>query len=209
MILDLLEEIKIYLPKYLSEEQQVKLFDELTAFPQNIDSRFYTTYLKDEVVLFQGDGFTEAEYPDFQSKSFRSIKGFLMSNTCDSHLGNTRMFSPFLTLAPIFSLKKWEQKLLEKFGAEQVQSHVEAIRRQRISQFFFLPENGGQEEMFVRFDCAFSIPASEDTEKKLLGGRFFTLSNYGFYLLLVKLGIHLSRVQEKVDRDKAPQPTSH
>lgn len=209
MILDLLEEIKIYLPKYLSDEQQVKLFDELTSFPENIDSRFYTTFLKDELVLFQGDGFNETQYPDFQSKSFKTIKGFILSNTCDSHLGNTRMFSPFITLAPIFSLKKWEQKLLEKFTSEQVKSHIEAIKNQRISQFFFLPENGQQEEMFVRFDCAFSIPTSEDTEKKLLQGRFFTLSNYGFYLLLVKLGIHLSRVQEKVDRDEAPPITSH
>lgn len=209
MILDLLEEIKIYLPKYLSDDQQAKLFQELTAFPKNIDSRFYTNYLKDEVVLFQGDGFTEAEYPDFQNKSFRTIKGFLLSNTCDSHLGNTRMFTPFLTLAPIFSLKKWEQKLLEKFSSEQVKSHIEAIKGQKISQFFFLPEIGQQEEMFVRFDCAFSVPASEETERKLLQGRFFTLSNYGFYMLLVKLGIHLSRVQEKVDRDQAPTQLSH
>lgn len=209
MNLDLFEDIKIYLPKYLSEEQQAKLFDELSSFPDNDAGRFYTTYLKDEVVLFQGDGFNEAEYPDFQKKSFRTIKGFLMSNTCDSHLANVRMFSPFITLAPIFSLNKWEEVLLKKFSSDQVKSHIESIKKQRVSQFFFLPQFGQQEEMFVRFDCAFSVPASAETESKLLKGRLFTLSNFGFYLLLVKLGIHLSRVQERVDRDKEPIVKSH
>ncbi len=209
MTSDLLDDIKIYLPKYLSSEQQEKLFEQLSSFPENIDSRFYTSFLKDELVLFQGDGFKEVPYPDFENKRFPMVKGFLISNTCDSHSGNPRMFAPFLSFAPIFSLQKWQEKLLAKFPAESVQSHLDSIRRQRVSQFFYLPSGNGADEMFVRFDCAFSIQASEGLEKKLLSERVFTLSNYGFYLLLLKIGIHLTRVQERVDRDSKREVTAH
>lgn len=209
MISGLLDEIKIYLPKYLSDEQQERLFDELSSFPENIDSRFYTTYLKDVLLLFQGDGFKEVTYPDIENERFKLVKGCLISNTCDSHLNNVRMFTPYLSLAPIFSLQKWENKLLSNFPTESVESHIAAIRRQRISQFFYLPAYGNLEEMFVRFDCMFSILASEDLKKHLVHGRIFTLSNYGFYCLLLKLGIHLTRVQERVDRDEEPSVAAH
>jgi hypothetical protein len=202
--LSLIDDVKIYLPKYLSDEQQENLYEELKAFPQNIDNRFYTQFLKDEKVLFQGDAFMEVPFPNFQDKSFKSVKGFLLSNTCDSNLGNRRMFDPFITFAPLFSLRKYEKNLLGQFKSEKVQSHIEAIRDQKITSFFFLPKSNLYEEMFVRFDCAFSVQASKDFEDRLLDGRMFTLSNYAFYLLLVKLGIHLSRVQEKIDRDQKP-----
>lgn len=210
MTSEILDDVKIYLPKYLSEEQQAKLFDELSAFPENVDGRFYTSFLKDEEILFQGDGFKEVSYPDYENQKFRTVKGFLVSNTCDSNLGNTRMFTPYISVAPIFSLQKWQDVLLSNFPEASVQSHVDAIRRQRVSQFFYLPVNGaGTEEMFVRFDCVFSIPAGQELEQSLLKGRLFTLSNYGFYMLLVKLGIHLTRIQERVDRDKDPSSSTH
>lgn len=209
MTSELLEDIKIFLPKYLSDAQQAQLFSQLSSFPENLDSRFYTSYLKNEVVLFQGDGFKEVSYPDFENQQFRSVKGFLISNTCDSHLGNSRMFAPYLSFAPIFSLQRWQDRLLTQFKSESVQSHIDAIRGQRVSQFFYLPAYEGVDEMFVRFDCVFSIPASDPLEQKLLQERLFTLSNYGFYLLLLKLGIHLSRIQERVDRDDPSDDTAH
>lgn len=205
MSFDLFEDIKIYLPKYLSDEQQEHLFNELKAFPANLDSRFFTDLLRNEPVLYQGDGYSSVVFPDFESKEFRSVKGFLMSNTCDSHLGNKRMFEPFVSLAPIFSLSKWEEKLLAEFPPQSVQSHLDSVRSQKVSQFFYLPANAGLEERFVRFDCVFSLPINEEQQKALLVGRLFTLSNYGFYMLLMKLGIHLTRVQEKVDRDSLPK----
>lgn len=50
------EEIKDYLPKYLTPESEKTLFEEVKRFPENIDSRLYTNYLKDENIIFQGDG---------------------------------------------------------------------------------------------------------------------------------------------------------
>lgn len=50
------EEIKKYLPSYLSRSSQTELFGELKNFPKNIDQRFYTLKLSEEKNIFQGDG---------------------------------------------------------------------------------------------------------------------------------------------------------
>jgi hypothetical protein len=66
----LLDDIKIYLPKYLSEEATVSLFRELASFPDNIDSRMYTIKLKDEQTIFQGDGLSELWVSDLPSQTW-------------------------------------------------------------------------------------------------------------------------------------------
>ena len=45
-------------------------------------------------------------------------------------------------------------------------------------------------------NCPIEAVSKEDIDKK----RLFTLSNYGFYMFLVKLSIHFTRVREEVDR---------
>ena len=60
-----------------------------------------------------------------------------------------------------------------------------------------------EEDHVVRFDEAQSMPvaahaASSDKEK------LFTLSNTGFYMLVLKLSVHFCRLQEKVNRKPTP-----
>ena len=50
------DEIKKYLPKYLSREATEKLFQDLKDFPENIHKKFYGNVLNNENDLFQGDG---------------------------------------------------------------------------------------------------------------------------------------------------------
>ena len=49
------DDLKRYLPKYLSAENYEMLLQELRAFPDNIDDRMYTFSLEQNI-LFQGDG---------------------------------------------------------------------------------------------------------------------------------------------------------
>ncbi len=51
-----LKDIRLFLPKYLSGESEGELFSSLKSFPDNIDSRLYTDFLRNEPVIFQGDG---------------------------------------------------------------------------------------------------------------------------------------------------------
>ena len=46
------EDIKKYLPQYLSDNDAKQLFSALKDFPNNIDSRFYSNYNLDEAVVF-------------------------------------------------------------------------------------------------------------------------------------------------------------
>jgi hypothetical protein len=50
------EEIKKYLPQYLSDSSQENLFEELKNFPDNIDQRFYSELLTRDKMVYQGDG---------------------------------------------------------------------------------------------------------------------------------------------------------
>lgn len=197
------KEIKIFLPKYLSEERQTQLFKDLSSFPENINKRFYTETLKREKNLFQGDGFHSLTMPDNEKKEFKEVKGLLISNSCDVDLENPRKyFIPYFLFSPIFSLDKYKSALLSNNKPqEKVDEFIEKIRSQEISNFFYLPQFGDKsEECFVRFDQIFN-GSTEINLSELLIKRIFSLSNYGFYLFLFKLSIHFTRIRESIDRD--------
>ncbi len=201
-MLDTLNDFRLYLPKYLSIEEQNKLFNELSSFPSNLDKRFYTAHLKNEPHLFQGDGYAEISMPDYQQKCLHKVKGFLLSNTCDSSFDNKRLHSPiFLSFTPIHNLKKYEENLLKKYEKEIVLNHINSIKKQKNASFFFIPAIGELDDCFIRLDYIFSLPATEQLVNELISNRLFSLSNYAFYLLLFKISIHFTRVQEGVNRD--------
>ncbi|NCB47606.1 hypothetical protein EOM81_11385 [bacterium] len=58
------DEIRIYLPKFLSAESERELFKGLKDFPENIDDRLYTTYLTDTKIIYQGDGLNNLSLSD-------------------------------------------------------------------------------------------------------------------------------------------------
>jgi len=198
-----IEDIKVFLPKYLSEDDQKKLFEQLKNFPENIDKRMYSEILKTEKDVLQGDGIREIDWPPHQSgDSFQKIKALVLSNSCDISQENKRVYDSYCTFAPIFMLSKYESALIEdKHDGHKIANHLKDIREQRITPFFYIPSLQGLDgECFVRFDLVFSLPISEETVPTLVENRIFSLSNYGFYLLLFKYSIHTNRIQEKVQR---------
>jgi len=50
------EELKLYLPKYLSASSEQNLFENLKDFPDNIDERMYSYKYFEDDIIFQGDG---------------------------------------------------------------------------------------------------------------------------------------------------------
>lgn len=197
------EDIKLYLPQYLSEDNLVELKKQLKAFGEGHDTgEYFTTRLKNEQSLFQGDGVRSimVDIPNPEVKE--DIPVILLSNTCDMDVENTRLNPCRIMYAPILNLDKYIS-VLEKNGVSQdrIINHVNDIKNQTISQILYLPTAiiYGYDSI-VMFDRTISIPISTDNIKKMIGSRFFTLSNYGFYLLLLKLSYHFTRVQEKVDR---------
>jgi len=84
-----------------------------------------------------------------------------------------------------------------------IDNHLEDIRRQRITQIFYLPLGSSLGyEAIVFLDRINNCDNKSISRENLSQRRLFVLSDYGFYLFLTKLSFHFSRVQEKIDRNK-------
>ena len=199
--MNLKESIIQFLPKYLSETEQKKLLAEIKAFPKNLDSRFYTDHLREELIVFQGDGISGLKVSNLPSEKFIEAKCIITSNTCDTDRRNQRHFRSRLTYCPLIDFEKYIDSLLQ-YGIDKtkIANHSEAIKRQEVTQILFLPANSKTKECIVFLDrvnnCDLNALSSENIKKS----RLFTLSNYGFYMFLLKLSISFTRIGEGVDR---------
>lgn len=201
--MDLVDDIRLYLPQYLSSSDQNKLIDRLLEFAKNgtTNSVYSTSVLQMPNNLLQGDGIEDVPYVILPNLSTKNMPVLLLSNTCDMSLDNQRMYSSRIMYAPILSLKKFEESLKKKFPLERVDSMMIDIRAQRITQLLYLPIGPGMPyEGLVFFDRAISYPVSSECVSFFCSKRMFSLSNFGFYLFLLKLSMHFTRIKEGVNR---------
>jgi hypothetical protein len=191
------------IPYYLTSEDQKVLLEELTAISRGGTADYvlgaYTDSFKE--VMLQGDGWRGFQLFLFETGDRRSVRGVVLSNSCDVSPENPRDVPARVIFAPLVKLATFKA-LLETSGisAERVAANIAAIKAQKTSSIFYLPAGGVlQEDYVVRFDDAHNMPVdahakSKDREK------LFTLSNTGFYMLVLKLSVHFCRLQEKVNR---------
>jgi hypothetical protein len=202
---DWFEDFKTYLPKYLSLEAQTSLYSELSQFPSNIDSRLYTLRLREEKTLFQGDGLASLWVADLPSQRIDKARVMVLSNTCDIAQDNKRLLGPRLLYCPVISLSKYENLLRAQQNLPATfnpADHFDAIRKQHNSSLFYLPKNDKLgEEAIALLDRINNCDAQAVALDELLRNRLFTLSDYGFYLFLFKLSLHLTRIREGVARN--------
>lgn len=201
------EDLKKYLPQYLSEESLKVLFKELDGFPNNFDKRVYTTRLNSERNIFQGDGISELPYLHLPSPEIKPLLAMVLSNTCDLDQTNNRLAQLRMVYAPIINLNKYENILLKehvytgKKTPESINSHISDIKNQYVSHIFFLPKGGTLEEDSIVFlDRVNNCPSNLIDSESIISRRLFTLSDYGFYVFLFKISIHFTRIREGVPR---------
>lgn len=197
------DEIKLYLPKFLSSESEKQLFEGLRDFPQNLDSRLYTSALKNSKNIFQGDGIKDLLVINLPNTTVKEVKSMIFSNTCDVDTSNIRNFQSQIVYAPIFSLQKYKQSLIDNSSKNEseISSHIKAIKEQRITQIFYLPKiNNIIEDSIIFLDRVNNCSQDFIKSKDLIKDRLFTLSDYGSYLFVLKLSIHFSRIKDNVDR---------
>jgi hypothetical protein len=201
------DDIKIYLPKFLSADSEKELFDGLKDFPKNLDGRLYTSYLKDSDIIYQGDGLMDLLVVNLPNPDVKPTPSMILSNTCDIALENLRNFPSQVVYSPIFNLKKYHDKLniKSKNSKKQIDAHIDSVRHQRITQIFFLPRIEGKiEDSIVFFDRVCNFPNKLIPRNNLKEKRLFTLSDYGAYLFLLKLSIHFTRIKDNVERKSTP-----
>jgi len=197
------DDLKIYLPKYLSTESAEELYESLRDFPQNIDQRIYTTYLKEEPVIFQGDGLDNLIVVNLPEVEKKNVPAMIISNTCDIDPNNARNFPSQIIYTPFINFAKYSDMLKKDSSKsiEQIEGHLNSIKKQHITQIFYLPPiNDVFEESIVFLDRVFNIGSGFVDRKRVKDIRLFTLSDYGNYLFLFKLSLHFTRIQDKVER---------
>lgn len=196
-------DIELYLPKYLSAESTKELLKEIGDFPNNSNGSLYTNYLLDVNKIFQGDGVCDLLVINLPETKVASVPSIVLSNTCDMDLDNPRELPMQITYSPIFNLEKY-RKLLESRdkSPEYIRQRIDIIKRQGITQILYLPEGGNLKyDGIVFLDRINNCSNNAISRDNLRERRLFTLSNYGLYLFLLKISIHFSRIQEKIDRN--------
>ena len=192
------EDISVFLPKYLSPEEQQGLFKEIKKFPDSFV--FFDNSHQFDSELLQGDGWRGLVAINFQTLDKKVVSGVVISNSCDIDIRNKRDFNPNILFAPILKLESVKQKLLDgKKSEEYIEERFSVIRKQRLTSMFYIPEKDGViNESVILLDDIHRHPLDDfvATEKTKL----FTLSQAAFYLFLIKLSIHFHRVHEGVHR---------
>ena len=124
----------------------------------------------------------------------------IVSNSCDIAAANNPDPNQRVAFAPLLDLALYREFLIEAGKKpNDVDDYLAKIRRQEIYRIFYLPAMHGHfGESIVALDALHSMPLRAVSDRKL--ERVFTLSMYGWYVLLVKLSIHFTRMGENIDR---------
>lgn len=198
---DLIEQARLFLPKYLSPAELKDLWEELKAFPNN--RPYYSSHPSLRGRLLQGDGWRGFVVINFRTLERKTVSGVIISNSCDIDRNNTRALSPNLLFAPLVRLEGYFD-LLRGAGQtqEQVESTYDAIRKQRITSIFYLPQAETLPESIVLLGDIHQHPLAEFTGDE--GACRFRLGQFAFYLFLMKLSIHFTRMLEGIARSPPP-----
>lgn len=197
------ESLQQLIPYYLTAPDRRVLVDELERISKGGTAEYFLSPYHDsfKTDMLQGDGWRGLQLFLFETGEKRSVQGLVMSNSCDVEAGNARDVPARVMFAPLVRLSDYEA-LLRKSGIDstKVDQKLGEIRAQKTTNMFFLPAGGPLgEDHVVRLDDAHSMPVkahvSAPEREKL-----FTLTNTGFYMLVLKLSVHFCRLQEKVNR---------
>ena len=192
------ESIKDHIPYYLTQAAKDGIIKALKDFPEKMS--YYTGIHKDEIL--QGDGWNCFELINFETAERKSIKGIILSNSCDISSENSRDLPIRIVFAPIIPLSSYEQLLISnKVAHDKISDKINSIQQQKVTSLFYLPKGGNLESDHIAvLDDLHTLPANHfymKSEKK----KQFTLSQVGFYLFLLKLSIHFCRFHENVLRE--------
>jgi hypothetical protein len=135
-------EAEVFLPRYLSPEKRKELFSEIKKF----DGVSYY-YKVDDPEPLQGDGWSNICFIDLESLAKRNIRTVVLSNSCDVSSENVRKMAPRITISPLIRLSRAAALLRDhSVPNEQIEQYLAQVRRQEVSNVFFLPAGAELEE---------------------------------------------------------------
>ncbi len=195
------ESLQKQIPYYLTEPDRKALLAELKGFASGNSVDFFLSRHHDafKETTLQGDGWSGFEFFIFESGERRTVRGIILSNSCDIDPENTRELSTQMVFSPLVKLSVYKTMLIESgIDPKKVEAKITSIKAQKTTNIFYLPASGTlAEDFIVRLDVVQSMPTAAHKEREKL----FTLSMVGFYLLVFKLSVQFWRIQENVKRN--------
>lgn len=191
--------IQVHIPKYLSPDSKDELLSELEQFPEG--TRYYL-HASDLDKALQGDACEGMTGFAIRGGKPIEAKGVVLSNSCDIDPANLNARPRNVIFSPLLDLQAFIKLLKDKgFDASSIHQQVDAIRRQKVTQLFYLPELPDViPECVVVLDNVMAMPLENFASTPPQQRRVFRLSQAGHYLLILKLAIHFTRIWENVDR---------
>jgi len=195
------ETLQRQIPYYLTAPSERKAFlEELTALSSGARKGYFMPKDSYKNTILQGDGWSGFRVFSFEKgKCSNDEQGIVLSNSCDMSSENKRTISPKITFAPVVKLSRLRAQF-ERSGIEekQIDSKLQAIRSQSVTNIFYLPKEGPlDDEHVVLLDDLHSMPVIAHQKKAT---KLFTLSMAAFYLFVFKLSIHFCRLHENINR---------
>ena len=199
------ESLQQQIPYYLTAEDRVVLVRELKAIASGGSTNYVLSEYNDlfRETMLQGDGWAGFQLFLFATGNRMSVRGLVLSNSCDVSTENIRDVPSKVVFAPLVKLSAFETMMRDNgINSDRLAEKVAAIRAQKTTNIFFIPAGGLLEEAhIVRFDEAHSMPTAAHVESEERE-KIFTLSNAGFYMLVFKLSVHFCRLQESENRNQ-------
>lgn len=185
-------DIKQYLPQYLSDGAKMALSRSLDEFPENPKMYMSSSIFKEnETKILQSDIFECKEI--FNGKN---AKVMVISNSCDNSDENIRDYPICISFVIVLSLSKIKELLEKKTqDAQRVKDKIDAIKKQHITTMFYLPNH----DMVAMLDRTMHLDPNEFKGKMIK--KTISLNDYGFYVFLFKLSYHFTRLKESIQRD--------
>jgi hypothetical protein len=116
----------------------------------------------------------------------------VINNTCDLPPGRSK----FVSVAPIFDLGRFLEGQAKVRKADSLENFEKDLRKNQISELLFIPTmKGFSNGALVRLDMICSVPMPFLEEAVARGARCASFSQSGFYVLLMKLTHHLTRME--------------
>ncbi|MCK5506164.1 MAG: hypothetical protein KAJ10_13450 [Thermodesulfovibrionia bacterium] len=169
----------------------------LEKFPHNIDKWIYDLP-SDPESLNQGDILIDMPVC-FIDDDGDTVKGTdyvaMVSNACDMQPSRkeTVIASPIVILAV-------RAAFLKDIGGKDIETKLQDIRENKIFSFFYLPARDSFPESYIDFSRMITVN-SNFANRVYTGKRILSLSQYGFYLFLIKLTFHLARMEYPVSQN--------
>lgn len=197
---DFAKAIEIHLPDYLSGSSYDELIRQLGNTP-DIDAFFWSPTDREVGEVLQGDAWTHIPIRDPSTGEQKHITGVILSNSCDIDPNNQGRPRRRVLVAPAIKLSDYETLLVhERFDTSSISGFIQSVRNNRVSSIAHFPaeSNINDADRIVILDNVYNVPLEEF--QNAVGARLFRLSNAGFYIFLLKLSIHFTRLHERIDR---------